>query len=89
MSAAAAGKAMSMSMAMAMAMALAACCVNSFLISAYHFISTFQRNCQAQKGAEEPSQGEGDGEGEVQAGPNGKRQVTAKRRKTKESANCI
>lgn len=26
--------------------ALAACCVNSFLISAYHFISTFQRNVQ-------------------------------------------
>lgn len=25
---------------------LAACCVNSFLISAYHFISTFQRNGQ-------------------------------------------
>jgi len=32
-----------------MALALAACCVNSFLISAYHFISTFQR-----KGREVP-----------------------------------
>lgn len=31
------------------ASALAACCVNSFLISAYHFISTFQRKAQCER----------------------------------------
>lgn len=30
-------------------LALAACCVNSFLISAYHFISTFQRKAQCER----------------------------------------